>query len=190
MNKYLLSFFFIVFIFFCSFAQNLKIDSLNNSFHKLSQQKEYDSALVILNQIIALEADNFLAHSNKVRIYVKLKDYNQAIKESLLLTVLKPDLAEGYLFTGMLYDKTSDTKNAKKQYKKAIAIFNSRISDPDKVGDLSANNLNKAITLILVGKVKKGHSEIQLLIEQEPENHMLSHFKDITREEILGQLIK
>jgi hypothetical protein len=73
---------------------------------------------------------------------------------------------------------------AKKEYKKALEIFEDRIENPDK--NIFANKLNHAITLIFLGVKEEGKKEIEKLIIENPENkEMYMLFQKSTKEELI-----
>ena len=83
---------------------NSKAVELNNKAGEYYQIGEFDSSLYYFDKAIELDETYYLPHSNKVNIYLSRKDYKKALSESEMVLKKKPDLAEGWTFTGMLYD--------------------------------------------------------------------------------------
>ena len=182
-------------IFFSCTSQTEKTDynpkaiELNNKAGKYYQIGEYDSALIFYDQAIELDKNYYLPHSNKVNIYLSRKEYKNALNESELVIEKKADLAEGWTFTGMLYDFLGDTIKAKSYYKKSIEIYDHRISNPDKKQDLESNRLNRAFSLILIGKEKEGKEEFKKLKSENPDNIMIDEFLKINKQDYIRQII-
>lgn len=187
---------FLIFIIFASCTSQTKKTSydpkaiaLNNKAGEYYQIGEYDSALVIYDQAIEIDKNYYLPHSNKVNIYLSRKDYKNALYESELAIEKKTDLAEGWTFTGMLYDFLGDSIKAKSYYKKSIEIFDHRISNPDKKQDLESNRLNRAFSLILIGKEKEGKEEFNKLKSEYPDIIMIDEFLKINKQDYIRQII-
>ena len=89
----------------------------------------------------------------------------------------------------MLYDFLGDTIKAKSFYKKSIEIFDQRISNPDKKKDLESNRLNRAFSLILVGKEKEGKEELKKLKSENPDNIMINEFLKMNKQDYIRQII-
>ncbi len=182
-------------IFFSCNSQTEKIEydqkaiELNNKGVELYQFGEYDSALIYYDQAIELDNNYYLPHSNKTTIFLSRKDYKSALKESELVIKKKPDLAEGWTFAGMLYDFLGDTLKAKAYYGKSIEIYDQRISNPDKKKYLEANRLNRAFSLILIGKENEGKKEFEKLKSENPDNIMIDEFLKINKQDYIRQII-
>jgi len=182
-------------IFFSCTSQTEKTDydpkaiELNNKAGEYYQIGEYDSALYYFDKAIELDENYYLPHSNKVNIYLSRKDYKKALNESELVLKKNPDLAEGWTFTGMLYDFSGDTIKAKSYYEKSIEIYDQRISNPDKKQDLESNRLNRAFSLILIGKEKEGKEEFKNLKSENPDNIIIDEFLKINKQDYIRQII-
>lgn len=167
---------------------NPKAIELNNKAVKYAQTFKEDSALILYDMAIELDETYYLPHSNKINIYVSRKQFDKAVYESEMVIKKKPDLAEGWVFAGMLYDRQGDREKAKKYYEKSIDIFNNRIENPAKANMISANRLNRAFSYILLGQEEKGKAEMTLLKQEEHENIMIDEFLKISKEEYINQI--
>ena len=146
-----------------------------------------DSALILYDKAIELDETYYLPHSNKINIYLGRKQFDEAVYESEMVIKKKPDLAEGWVFAGILYDRKGEIEKAEQYYKKSIEIFNDRIANSDKADMISANRLNRAFSYILLGQEEKGKAEMTLLKKEEPENIMIDEFLKISKEEYINQ---
>lgn len=165
-----------------------KAIELNNKATKFIMTGEYDRALLYLDSAIHIDTTYYSAYANKCTAYCSLKDFKKALKESQMVTIVKPDLAEGWTFTGMLHDWLGDTENALKCYQKSIEIFDERISNPDKQKSLEGNRLNRAVSLILMGKEETGRNELKKLKKDYPNDKFLDDFLKLTKKEYLEEL--
>lgn len=167
---------------------NPKAIEMNNKAIKYAQEFKKDSALILYDKAIELDETYYFPHSNKINIYVERKQFDKAIYESEMAIKKKPDLAEGWVLSGMLYDKQGKTKKAKQHYKKSIKIFGDRIANTDKSDIIFNNRLNRAFSYILLGQAKKGKTELNLLKQQKPKNIIIDVFLNINKEEYINQI--
>ncbi|MGI6049197.1 MAG: tetratricopeptide repeat protein, partial [Petrimonas sp.] len=93
---------------------NPKAIEFNNKAVQLMQQMEYDSALILFYKAIEIDKNYYLPYSNMAEIYLSKKEFDKALQASDKVVEIKPDLAEGWTFAGMLYDRQGDTLTAKK----------------------------------------------------------------------------
>lgn len=168
---------------------NPKAIAINNKAIEYAQRAKEDSALILYDKAIELDETYFLPHSNKISIYVKRKQFDKAIYESEMVVKKNPDLAEGWVFAGILYDRQGQTKKAIKYYNKSIEIYNERIENPNKAAITSANRLNRAFSYILLGQEEKGKAEMNILKKEEPENIMIDELLKISKEEYINQIL-
>lgn len=167
---------------------NSKAIEMNNKAVKYTQTFKEDSALILYDKAIELDETYYVPHSNKINIYVSKKQFDKAVYESEMVIKKKPDLAEGWVFAGMLYDRQGETEKARKYYEKSIEIFDDRIANPGKEEMILANRLNRAFSYILLGQVEKGKTELTLLKQEEPENFMIDEFLKISKEDYLNRI--
>src|SRR5690606_26569825 len=110
----------------------------------------------------------YVAHNNKVTIYISQGNLDQAINSAKKGVKAKPDLAEAVTMLGMLYDYTGQTDKAKEQYQKAIGLYDNRLKKSDK--DKQANRLNRVHTLLLLGNETEGQREVKNLLKENPDD--------------------
>ncbi|OPZ32262.1 MAG: Tetratricopeptide repeat protein [Bacteroidetes bacterium ADurb.BinA174] len=168
---------------------NPKAIEFNNKAVQLMQQMEYDSALILFYKAIEIDKNYYLPYSNMAEIYLIRKQFDKALQASDKVVEIKPDLAEGWTFAGMLYDRQGDTLTAKKYYNKSIEIFDTRINNPEKKKDLTANRLNRAISLILLGQEAEGKDELEKLKTENPDDLKIDEFLKINKQDYIRQLI-
>lgn len=168
-------------------AYNPEAIRLNSKATAFITAQNYDSALFYLDKAISIDSTYYTAYGNKCGVYCALKDFQKALTESQKAIAVKPDLAEGWTFAGMLYDKLGDTLNAIKCYRKSIELFDERISNPAKQKFLEANKLNRALSLILMGQEETGRSELKKLKEAYPNDNAVDGLLNMTKKEYLDQ---
>ncbi len=171
------------------YEYNPKAVKLNNKGGEFYQQGDYDSAIAYYNQAIELDSNYYLPHFNKVTIFLARKEYKNALKESELVNNKKPDLAEGWTFTGMIYDFLGDSLNAKSYYKHSIEIYDKRIINSNNKQSIEANKLNRAFSLILLGKENEGKAEFKSLKSENPDPKMIDEFLKMNKKEYIIHLI-
>jgi tetratricopeptide (TPR) repeat protein len=167
---------------------NPKAIELNNKAVEFIKIKKLDSALIYLDKAIKIDTTYYLAYGNKCTVYCTLKDFKNALLVAEKEITVKPDLAEGWTFAGMLNDKLGDTINAVRCYKKSIELFDERISNPNKQKYLKANKINRALSYILSGQQETGQNEIKKLMEIYPNDESLESFSKLSKQDFLNQL--
>jgi len=168
---------------------NSKAIELNDKAVQLVMRMEYDSAFILFNQAIKIDKNYYMPYSNMIGIYLSKKQFDKALHASDKVVAIKPDLAEGWTFGGILYDSKGDSLTAKKYYIKSIEIYDNRINNPEKKKSLTANRINRAVSLILLGKELEGKDELRELRADNPDNLMIDEFLKINKHDYIRQLI-
>lgn len=152
-------------------------------------RSDYDTALLIFDQAIAIDPSFDLPYRNKYRIYFVQKDFKNALITSEALIKIYPEKAEWWLNGGMILDKLGNSGQAKEYYLKALEIIENDINKQTEKENLGVNMLAKGLTLILLGEEQKGRSEIDLIIAANPDNMHIKGFATITKEEYLENVL-
>jgi Tfp pilus assembly protein PilF len=160
--------------------------NLNDQAIKLMTENP-DSALILLDKAIEIDNSNYIFHSNKANIFIARKDYARAISSVEKAVEVKPDLAESVMFLGMLYDRNNQNEKAKKQYEKAVILYDNRIEKHDQYEQ--SNRMNRAVTLIFLGQVEQGKNELKKLLSDNPDDMTLQHFQDFDKEMYLNEIL-
>jgi len=168
---------------------NAKAIELNNKAIKLLQNNKLDSALILFDHAIELDDNFYMPHSNKIGIYLRMKEYNKALFESEIVIKKKPDGAEGWFVAGILNEHQGNNKKAITYYKKSIKIFTDRINNPDKQKNINTNKLNLALSKKFVGD-ESYIVDFNELREIEFYSVLVDNFIDKTKEEVMNELIK
>ena len=179
----------------CSFSCNSqnkqsydkKAIALNNRASELMNTKP-DSALILLNQATEIDPDYYLAHNNKINLFISKGEFDKAIESAEKGVKAKPDLAEAITMLGMLYDYKEQPDKAKEQYAKALEIYNRRLENSDK--DVFANKLNRAHTLLLLEKQEEGQKEIERLLQENPNDPTIQMLVEFDKKEYLDDLFR
>jgi len=135
-----------------------------------AQKKEYDKAQKILNRLIELEGDSYLAYYSLARLYRELQYYDQAAAAYEKALDLN-------WFERLAYE-VAEFYEEQKEYDKAIGVYN-RIIEEDQASDLAKTRLvNLYLTL---GKNDEALNLLRDLRQIMPESHNV----DITISRIL-----
>lgn len=162
---------------------------LNDQAVELMQRHEYDSAVMLLDQAIALDANYELPHSNKLGIYIRNQRWDKALEESEQYVQKKPDAAEGCTMAGMLHESLGDTATAKQYYTKSIALFDERINNPEKKDQIRENKLNRAFSFLLLGQEAKAKEEMEKLKAAFPDDQIIEEFLRMNKEDFMKQML-
>ena len=179
----------------CSFSCNSqnkqsydeKAIALNNRASELIITKP-DSALILLNQATEIDPDYYLAHNNKINLFISRGEFDKAIESAEKGVKAKPDLAESVTMLGMLYDYKGQTDKAREQYTKALEIYNRRLENSDK--NEFDNKLNRALTLLLLEKLEEGQKEIERLLQEYPNDSKIQMLVDFDKQQYLNNLFR
>ncbi len=164
-----------------------KAIALNNYATELMLNKP-DSALLLLNEATEIDPDYYLAHNNKINLFITKGEIDKAIRSAEKSVELKPNIAEAVIMLGMLYDYNGNTDKAKEQYSKALDIFKKRLETSDK--NKFENRLNRAYALLLLGEKKEGKTEIQKLLQENPNDYTIQILADFDKEQYLTDLFR
>lgn len=168
---------------------NPKAVDLNNRAVEMLKRYEIDSAMVLLDSAIAADNNYYYPHSNKSAVYISRKQYDKAIKESELVLQKSPESAESWAFAGMIYDRIGKQSVAYKYYQNSIKLYNERIDDTSKMSQKFDNRLNRAMSLILIGKESDAKGELQKLKAEQPDNFLIDELMTINKEEYMNQML-
>lgn len=146
-----------------------------------------DSALLLLDAAIKLDSNMHITYFNKMTVYCNKGEYFKAIEVTNQGLQKKPDFAEGRTFLGMLYDKTGQHNKANGEYLKAFQTYSDRLQKGDNKNP--ANELNQAVTLLLLGK-EEGKKKIEQLIAKNPSDESLQSFKNFDKSAYIDSIFK
>ena len=169
---------------------NPKAIELNNRGIGWMKRSNTDSALILFDKAIALDKTYYMPHSNKIGIYISKKEYDKALVESEMVVQIKPDLAEGWYFSGMLHEVLGDSVNAKKCYKKSIEVFDERISHQENKDQIFASRLQRAFSLIMLGQAKEGKEEMKKLKAEKPNDLIIDQFMQMNKKDFINEIFK
>ena len=160
----------------------------NNRGVELMLQKEYDSALILFKKAAAVDETYYLPYSNMANIYLELGQADNALEASEKVIEIDPSLAEGWVYAGMLYQNQGNSLEAIKYYSKSIEIFDERISNPEMKDDLKINRLNRAFSLVLMGREKEGRDEMRKLKTEYPDDKKIDEFLKMNSQDFFKRL--
>jgi tetratricopeptide (TPR) repeat protein len=135
------------------------------------QYGQYDVALEKYREAIKLDHHFYPPHLHKRSIYIKQGAYEKALLESELLIRKKPDLVEGWLIGGALYDTLGDRISATAYYQQSIRLLEKYIieNQGELLGQEDSiafrmHKTNLAYTHILLGNKATGTAILRQFI--------------------------
>jgi len=176
-------------IFSCNKAQdsfNSKSIGLNNLAVEKMKIEDYKNALALFDEAIFLDSTYYTAYNNKVNCLVAMKDFNEAIRTNKLSLKIKPDLAEGHFFLGMLLDHSGDSIQANNSYNESIKLFENRIL---KGKSVETNKLNLATSYLFIGQSEKADSIFKQLKGNKKLDETINLLQNSSKEDLLKQLL-
>ena len=149
-----------------------------------------DSALVLLNKAIKIDAQYYLAYANKAMILAKFKLYTKAIETLNYIIKIRPNYAEGIANQGFLFEKMGNFTKASEKYKEAIEVYLKRLNDPYKIMDGVAVQADIAFMLLFIDGKDKALQLIDTIIARNPDNKtakfMRGNITAFNREEFIS----
>jgi tetratricopeptide (TPR) repeat protein len=92
----------------------------------LVQARRFNEAAVVLRRILAVEPENFTAHTNLATALYELKDFPAALAEFQWLLGRKPDLVVAYYFIATAHDFLGEYADALAAYETFLARADAR----------------------------------------------------------------
>ncbi len=169
--------------------------SLQREAMKVYKRKP-DSALSVLDKAIAIDPSYHLLYNTKAMVYQRKGEYDRAVAElhkSLRWNDTQPEVHQQI---GMLYDISARPEKAGDAYNRALALFDLRLAEGDD--NPVDERVNRAITLILMGREADGNSALEALAISHPDHPVIqglfarknaSAADSITREFCLNELV-
>lgn len=177
----------------CTSKEKISFDpmaaELTDQASKLIGSMHLDSALCLLNRASRMDKDYYISYSNKVTIYCIKKNYEKALIECRMVNKYKPDLAEGWLYRGMLVEKVKKGRKAKKFYRKSIKLFAERMDAKESRNHYLINKFYRAIALLLLGDNEQGKRELWDLKDEENYVYLVTQLVNKERDEIMNAFI-
>jgi len=178
------------------YAQDRKVDinplaiEYNDLATKRMLVKNYDSALVLINKALSFDDKYTLGYSNKVRIYIGLKDFKKALIAADKLIEIDPHFADGYGLAGVICDIMGNTKMAFKYHKRGISCYDEKILKTDDPKQQIINRANRACLLRIIGNEIEGKKELEKLKAENPDIPEIDCLLNLDRQTYLKDLKK
>ncbi|MBN2807852.1 MAG: hypothetical protein JXR22_14440 [Prolixibacteraceae bacterium] len=164
-------------------------EALYEQISELMNQQQYDSVLIIYDQLILLDSNLWDPHFHKANLFIQQKELEKALEESELVIRKNPALAEGWYTAGVIHDWLGHAAKASEYYLRSLTLFEEKIELASHDNEVAGHRLNRAILLILMGKEADGQAEIAALYDAFPK--LLPHEQKsipLTRDELLLHL--
>jgi len=107
------------------YRKALEIDAANNRARvqlgaSLVRSNQCETALPVLTEALAREADNYAAHANLATAYFKLQRYVEAANQFIWLIRSKPETSASYFFLAISLDHLGDCQQALRAYQEFV----------------------------------------------------------------------
>lgn len=142
--------------------------SLNNQAYQAFLGRNFDRALLLVNDAIKADPKFAEAYSNKAAILDKMGKREQAADALKALTGLRPDYAEAYIPLGVLLEKTGRKNDAKKHYERALSLYTERAKRA--TGDEKPGiEVNRAIAQYLLHDAPAAAETLKRVLAEKPD---------------------
>ena len=162
---------------------------LNDKGVKLLIEGKLDSALILFDQSANLDTTNYIPHSNKIGIYLRLKEYKKALGECQIATEKNPTFAQGWFMSGLINLYLGDSLKSRTDIEKSIKVFSIKIDNTNDSTKINAHKLNRALSKIFVNddSYKTDFIELSKISDLKM---AVDHYTGMTKDEILKEFIK
>jgi tetratricopeptide (TPR) repeat protein len=142
---------------------------LNNKAIRSMSEKNYEQALMQINDAIAAEPEFYSAYGNKSAILLAMgRDADAAAALQAALQV-KPDYAEAYVPLGLLDERGGKKAEAKELYLKAVELYDARLrKKPDDVDTA----VNRAVAVYLGQDARTALLALKDIITAHPDHKL------------------
>ncbi len=164
-----------------NYHHGLEIGKKGNKLKGNAQINQYKEALSFFQKAIKINPKYSDAYGQVGLYYYRLKDYDNALKNYLIATKLKPN-ANAYSNMGIIYFQRGDLKNAEKVYKLALKYEPSFIDAYRNLGAVYGSTKRYKLA---IEQFKKG-------LTYDPNNKILKQYlasaqKDLRNQQASGQ---
>ncbi len=146
-----------------------KTYELNSRAELFAQFGHLDSALILYDQVIELDPNDYLPHSAKRSIYLSMKQFNNALKESENILQKASNFVYEWNFTGMLHEWLGDSETAMNHYQKAAEISKHKISNPTESDSINMYQYNLIVSYLLLEDETKRRAELKNYYKKMPD---------------------
>lgn len=146
-------------------------------------EEQVDSALFLLNKAIEIESDYYLAHSNKIMMLFKKKNFDQILITNKEMQRLSPEDPSLIVQEGLIYELKGDSISSNLAYKKGVAEYDFILKNDTTIG--SGFKFVAIQSLVVANEEEKAKSLLIQLKGENSENEMLQNYNYQTKREFL-----
>lgn len=148
-----------------------------------------EKALHLLDEAIIINPQNDLAFTNKVKLLTMLERFPEALDVIKILIESKDNYAEGYSYSGFIYEKIGNNDSSQIMYHKAIHAYDIRISNYGKLND----EINRAFLFFFISSHKDARDQLAKIINKYPNDKSLKNieysFDHFNREQFIEEAL-
>lgn len=148
-----------------------------------------EKALHLLDKAININSRNDVAFTNKVKILTMLERFPEALDVIKILIESKDNYAEGYSYSGFIYEKIGNNDSSQIMYHKAIHAYDIRISNYGKLND----EINRAFLFFFISSHKDARDQLAKIINKYPNDKSLKNieysFDHFNREQFIEEAL-
>ncbi len=144
----------------------------------------YEQTIILIDSAIAIDKTDYDSYVIKSEALWLLKRYKESAEVyDKSIKVEKPDfLADAYVHLGMLYEKANMPQKAKKEYLRAIDLYDRKVFPPSFI---YLQRINYAVALLLSGNEEKWKQEFEKLLKEYSYIEEVKALKGKNRSEVL-----
>lgn len=164
-------------------AVNYNKEAMDIVFQRGWGEEQVDSALFLLNKAVKIDPNFYLAHSNKIMMLIKKKDYDQMLITNKEMQRLAPDEPYLVIQEGLFYELKGDSLNSNLAFKKGVEQYDFILKNDTNIG--SGFKFIAIQSLVVANEEEKAKLLLIQLKEENPENEMLQNYNYQTKREFL-----
>lgn len=150
-----------------------------------SDTLKIEKAIALLDEAININPRNDVALTNKVKLLTMLGRFPEALDGLERLIESKDNYAEGYAYSGFIYEKIGNNDSSQIMYHKAIRAYDNRISNYGKLND----EINRAFVFFFVSSPEIARNQLTKIITKYPNDKSLKNieysFENFNREKFI-----
>ncbi len=145
-----------------------------------------EEAIKMFDKAIAADASYWVSYSNKSSIQCAKGDFTGAIVTVQTALKNNPNVPEGALLLGMLYDRSGDAAKAKTQYQNAVSLYTEQMKASSEPNETYSTN--KLLATFLIGEDDHLSAQLSELSNQFPYNSTLKQLAGFDKAKYLNAI--
>ncbi|MGN6601600.1 MAG: tetratricopeptide repeat protein [Ginsengibacter sp.] len=160
----------------------------------MAHSEDYDKAIALLDQAIAIDSNFYLAFWNKTNFQLELNQFDSALATVKNLNRIKPESPDYFFLVGIIDYKMGDTISSQRFFQQSENRYESILDTMNTSSKQYRNMLmTKAVNLKIIGQQQEGNAILKTLLDSEKDDfqkEMINSMMTESKERILDDFIQ